>query len=101
MNSGHYESVTEKLDTTSPVSILVTGPTLNYINHFRDRLLQNYVWDRVESHMLTSKTARVYFVVDGGALFRGLRVDCLAPHNEMGWRMYEALVPCADSVIRY
>lgn len=99
---GHYKSVTKKLDTTNPVTILVVCPSRFYVDCFRGYLAADYEWDRVHRDTLSTKRGtRIFFASDPPSQTRGLRVDYLAPHRDVSWRTFEALAPYADSVIRY
>lgn len=96
------DRVVEKLETTSPVSIIVVMPTMEDVFRFQEELQLALEWNKVRRGQLEQAGGSVVSILTDRQAYngvRGRRVDYLSLHDDVTWRAIKELRPCADSLI--
>lgn len=94
----HYRKICEKLDTTSPVRIMVVGITREYLDRVYGLLHEDYEWvrsRRSDMRLTRADGSEVYLKterqLEGST--RGTRLDYVIPHEFVSWRTIYNVLP--------
>lgn len=98
-----FDRVLDKLQTTSPVSIMVSLPMAYNVADFQRQLRETDIdWRNIRRGFMEAMDGSKVILVSNDQARRGIRgytVDYLSLHDETTWVAVLALRPCADSLI--